>query len=987
MDDTTHSVLTALRNTLDAEVRVRQDAESQLRVFEQTPDFTTNLLAIIGEPSVDRGTQIAAAIFFKNRVAHHWLPPDNKPATSSTIPVSERDSVKNKLITSLIATYQIAQIRSQLSSALNTILSYDKWEQMGDIITNLIGDGSNTDHVYVGLICLFEYTKNYRWDGLESSGGNPVVNEITEKTFPLLEQLVPRLVSSDSPQSAEMLYLILKIFKFVSCMQLPPYLKDFSNLGKWCQLQIDVINHPLPPSVLAEDVEHRSQLPWVKAVKWCFGNLHRLLSRHGGGFFTKDKEGQFATYFLENFVPQILQAYWKIIERWSTKEVWLSEGALYYLISFIEQLVQTPAWSLVSDKLEAVIKHVVFPTLNASEETIELYEDDPDEYIRRFFDLSRDANTSDVASINLIFRIANKRFDETGNVIIGAVNEVLAQRAQDRSSPAIAKQVEGALRILSTISFIISHPDFASLNQVDQMLTTFVYPELSQETMDTFPWLTARACDMLSMFDHRYVNKEVSQQIFEAVVQCFQQQKQFPIRITAVPALCTLVEVPSIAEQVEPQAPQLMESLLEMSKKFESEILTTPMQTFVEKFSKVLEPFSTQLAQQLVEHFVTLATELGENGYSPEQSTDLDKEYQALGILSTLTTLINTVSNNPSLGRQMEQVVKDMVKFVFDNALVSFLPETIEILDSILYATNEMSPTMWELYRSVVDAFDTYAYEYFDQITPFFEGVVNYGFKSLSIDSPHVQSLINLCTGVLRQGTDGVFAHKAFEMLELVILALGNKMAPVLPAFLEEIFSIFMDYEEQNAFDGMMLHHLSILRVLFSAIFADANIALKFIEDKQFVASFLNLWVKHSEDFQSVYGCKLQILAALSMMRSDQLSVVPVDCVSELTDLLFSNFAALPGAIKARQEILSKDVREYNPNDDVDDEYEVDEAEMEALKLTPIDEINVFTVLTKTIDSLQQTNAQRYQTLFGEIDDTQRALLHQVYAWGQTPTA
>jgi len=990
------TVLRCLAGTLDADVQVRKQSESQLKIFEQQPGFTVSLLDLINDANTNTGIKMSAAIFFKNRIVNYWTVPENKAGGPMYIQNDEKDAIKQKLIETIISCYKNHQLGLQLSTSLHNILSFDKWDQLVEIIKKLLSDTSNVDHVHTGLICLYEYTKNYRWSGLESdSSANPVLEEITSEIFPMLSSLASELLANDNEFSDQMLYLIIKTFKFATFSALPTYLQDPANLGHWCHLHIMIINKPLPGAVLNEDsIELRNSHPRVKTVKWCFGNLHRLLSRHGGGFATKDKpDSPFVKYFLENFVPEILNSYWKIIENWSTKSIWLSESSLYHLISFLEQLVQTPAWSLISDKLDAIIRHVILPTLNATDETIELYEDDSDEYVRRFFDINRESNTSDVASINFIFRLSSKRFKSTINLILTIINDIFNRRNANRGDIQVAKEVEGAFRVLSTISYKLSSKLSPVANQVDKLLHTFVYPELSSETIASTPWLTARACDTLAMFNNKYQDQQILRDVFEGIIRCFQTQEQFPIQITAVDALCTLVEDDSVADHISDQAPQLMGTLLEMSKKFESDILTTVMETFVEKFAKNLEPYATELASKLVELFLRLATEIlkqqtGENG-----EFDTEKEYQAAGHLNTLGTLVIAMSHSPTVARSLEPVVEDMVKFVLENAQIAFITEIIEILESILFSTKSVSPTMWNLYVVSINAFDTYAFEYFDSFLPFFERIINCGFTNpeVTLDSPYVQSLINVCNGILKkEDIDPLFADSAFEILELIILAMGDRFVGILPAFLSEIYQIFSTLESQNAFDGYMLHHLSILKVLFSALYVDAVTTMKFLNEQQFVASFFKLWMKHSEDFQSVYGCKLQILASLSIINSDAITYIPEDLVGETVDLLFSNIAALPTAIKARDEILEKEAGfKHNPSevaegdDEDEDEYagayyeddlEADEAELDALKQTPIDDLNVFSIAARQFVNLQQ-NQEKFQHLFGDIAQEKQKLI------------
>ncbi|ABN64837.2 Importin-beta like gene [Scheffersomyces stipitis CBS 6054] len=990
------SLLKALAGTLDADFHTRKSSERQLNVYEQQPGFTAYLLELITDPEAQLGIQISAAILFKNRVMTYWLTPENKAPSPLTIRDNEKPQIKEKLIQTLIKTYKNTQLKLQLSTALHNILSSEKWDEILAIIKNLLNDSSNIDHVYVGLICLYEYTKNYRWSSFEhANSSNPVLEDVANEVFPQLQTLIHNLINSDSATADEMTYLIVKIFKFTTFSSLPSYFLNTENLGNWCQIHIMIINKPLPASVLNEDsIELRNQNPRIKAVKWCFGNLHRLLSRHGGGITTKDKtNNQFATAFLENFVPVILNAFWKIIEEWSTKQIWLSESSLYHIISFLEQIVDTPAWNLINDKIDAIIKHVILPTLNATEETIELYEDDSDEYIRRFFDTNRESNTADVASINFIYRLSVKRFTASINTVLAIVNDIFNRRAGDRGNVDVAKETEGAFRVLSTLSHKLDNKNSPVHGQVDKVLHTFIYPELAEPVIASTPWLTARACDTLAMFRHNYKDQEVLRDIFQGVVNCFQKEDQFPIQLTAVDALCTLVEEDTVAEHVGEQAPQLMGTLLEMSKKFESDILTSVMETFVEKFAKNLEPYATELARKLMEQFLRTVSELMEQQSADYNNVDVDKEYKAAGVLGTLTSLVIAMGTSPEVSVALEGVLSEMIIFILENAQVSFLCETIEILESLIFSSRNVSPVMWNIYQVVIDSFDTYAHEYFDSFQPFFEGIINHGFTQpvITVESPQIQQLLSVCFKLLKSDSlDPVFAHSTFEIMELTILALNTRFVPILPQFLPEIFETFSSLESQDAFDGYMLHHLSILRVFFAAFYVDPVTTIQFLNEKGFTPALFQLWIKHSSDFQSVYGCKLQILASISIIRSQALTLIPEDLIGETVDLMVDNISTLPSAIKAKNDILQKESSKpfgNAGNEEEDDEYnaayyedelEADEAELEALKQTPIDEINVFQVIADNLQTMIHQDPGKYEALFGGVSDNKKEMLQQI---------
>ncbi|RKP28762.1 ARM repeat-containing protein, partial [Metschnikowia bicuspidata] len=609
-----NGLLRALSNTLDADKNVRRLSEDQLAAYEHTPGFTAYLLELITDPEVSFGVQASAAIFFKNRVANYWVVPDLKAVSPKYVHDNEKAQIKTKLVETLSHTYKNTQLRAQLGAAISSILDAEKWEELVPVMEHLLGDTGSVDHVFTGLLCLLQYTKSYRFAGIDTEkSSNIVLNEIVEKTFPALERLAGDLLRVDSSQSDEMLYLILKIFRYSTMANLPSYLENLGNLGKWCHTLLFLMDRPLLDYVLSVDAEERALLPRVKAVKWCFGNMLTLLWRHGGGVGTKNKKSAFATRFVADFVPQILNTYWTIIEKWATHQTWLSQASLYNLISFMEQVVETSAFALLRDKIEAIVGHVLLPMLSASEQTIQLYKDDPEEYVRRFFDVSKENATADTAAINFLYRLSTLKFSACGAIILNIANEVFQRHAANRDDLETACETEGALRIIATVSYQLNKKTSPVKGRIDELLHTVVFPELSAATIAKTPWLTARACDTIAIFMHKFSDQDVLRDVFHGVVACFQQQEHFPIRLTAVDALRALGEEPYVAGQIAQQAPQLMGTLLDMSKSFESDILTSVMDVFVSKFAANLEPYASELSYRLVEQFLALAHQVLEH--------------------------------------------------------------------------------------------------------------------------------------------------------------------------------------------------------------------------------------------------------------------------------------------------------------------------------------------------------------------------------------
>ncbi|KAG7195496.1 uncharacterized protein KQ657_003259 [Scheffersomyces spartinae] len=978
----------------------RKQCEQQLKELEKHQGFTAYLLDLLSES--DPVVRLAAAIVFRIRVGRCWVPQGGSGGRAAAndlgaILDQEKTLIKTKLIESLLKVSKDHKLRAQLTLALSSILNNEKWSEIEDIIKSLLSDVNNTDHLYVGLMVLFEYSKCYRWsDKMPNEGANPVLESIATEIFPYVENIAKQLLSQDTLLSDEMLYMILKIYKYVTYSDIPLYLVDNpTNLGNWCQLHLNIINAPLPKIVIELDPADRPLHPRIKAIKHSFGNLERMLRLHAAT--GRKKDFKFAQVYMSAIVPDIVNSYYKVIEQWSSKQLWLSEASVFHLTNFLELLLDSEGWTLIKDQLDAILRLLIIPTLSASETSIELYGDDPEDYIRRYLDIGRFWSTADIGADNFIFRLSSKRFDASVNLLLAAVSDIFNKRAANRNDLEAAKHAEAAIRILSTISTSLEKNSSPVKGQLDKIAHTFIVPELLQDTISNTPWLTARACDFFACAIINYPDQSVVQDVFQGIAYCAQQADHLPIQIKAFDALGQLVPEPYVAAQVAPQAPQLMNTLLELSKKFESEILNDVMDIIVENFPANLEPYANELSSNLVAQFMKLAGEILENssnsGMSYEISEpsgsseiDIEKESQATGVLVTLSTLVKSMSHNPEVATNLAHSLKGVLEFILENAMVEFLASAIELMKIIVDTGKTVLPVIWELYDICLGSFQTYGFDYFDAFEMFFEAIINHGFikEDIKMDSPRVQGLFQICLKIIGNADDSVNTYDAeiaFSLIELSILALGERIRSSIPGLMSQTFDIFKRMENNDVFDGEMLDHLLVLRVFFACIYIDASASLQVLASNQFLPSFYKLWIKNSEDFRSVHGCKLQILASGAILfNSSALSFVPKEYVSETVDLLLDNLEALPGAIRARDALLTdgnpRAASDYTEGAYYDDFN--DDAELEASKITPLENVDAGTTAVHSIVTLQSNDPQHFQAVFGYISDKQKDFLQRI---------
>lgn len=907
--------MNALAGTLDPNPQNRKQAETQLADFEKRSGFTVYCLELAIDSDVPLSQRSSAAVFFKNRIAAHWGYNDDR-----AIQKGEQEQLKQKLIEALLKVYNDTHIRPQLCVALRTILTRDQW-LLNEPILQLLQSKSDPSHVYTGLLLLFEATKSLRF----SYADRTTIDNYISQTFPILENIAFEVMNNTDYHSGDVLYLILKIFKFSALNTLPQYFYDINKLSTWISIHLNAVQRQLDPKILELDPSDRALDRRVKCYKWGFGNLHKFYQRYIIPT-SKNASPEFVDYFNKNYTPEILKVYFPIIEKWSTG-TWLSDYSLYHLISFIEKCIMTPAWELIKPHFEIILRHLLFPSL--CQESLELFEDDAEEYIRRYFDMNREFNTADVAAVDALFVTVHHRFEELAT-ILNLLNEIFNTYSQDPSLQNAFK-VEGGLRILSSVSVALEKDESPVKDQIDQIIDSFVAPHLTSG----YEFLRARSSETISILSYTYKDKNVLSKVFQGVYDNFKNDDNLVIQIEAADALRVLIIDPLVTEAISNDVPTIMQKLLHLSRTHELDMIGEVMEAFVERFSSELEPFAIDLGRNLTDQFIRTAQEMMEIQNSGQKGgQDIDKEYQAVSVVNTMTTMTLSMPNV-----DLEPVFAPAIRFVLSNAAISFLGEVMELLESLTMNKKQISPTVWEIFQESIDSFQTYAVEYFEYYVPFFENVITYGFKDLNSQSPQVQLLDKVINEIISSPVD-LDNQGAFEIVEYETL--------VLQQFNENLPTILKIFKEQD------LAPFSVIRVVLASLNIDPSKTLQLLESTNETIRVFEIWYNLSPSLETVYGLKLQIFALLSVLALPQLPNSLEGFLPQLANKLAVSLERLPEAIKKRQSL-------YNANEQPtyeDEEYGEDD---DAFKDTPLDSIDLAAVFKVKFADIQTNLPQRFQ--------------------------
>lgn len=426
-----------------------------------------------------------------------------------------------------------------------------------------------------------------------------------------------------------------------------------------------------------------------------------------------------AKYFISHFAPEILKVYLTQIEKWVAKTLWLSRASLYHTLNFLDECIKPKVmWENLKPHVETLIQHLVFPVMCQTDEDIELFETEPQEYLHRKLNFYEEVSAPDVAATNFLVTLTKNRRKMTYSVL-SFINGIVSAYESAPPEEKDPRQKEGALRMIGTLSGVILGKKSPIADQVELFFLRHVFPEFRSP----HGFLRARACDTLEKFeqlDFKDTNNLIT--IYRNILESM-ADPTLPVRVSASLALQPLIRHDIIRQNMKQNIPQVMQQLLKLANEVDVDALANVMEDFVEVFAPELTPFAVALSEQLRETYLRIVRELlarNQNNEDSEYGDFLDeKSITALGVLQTIGTLILTLESTPDVLHHLETILMPVITITLENKLygsndparpttfveannqVDLYNEVFEIIDSCTFAAKDISPTMWQAFELI----------------------------------------------------------------------------------------------------------------------------------------------------------------------------------------------------------------------------------------------------------------------------------------------
>ncbi|KAF2688443.1 Cse1-domain-containing protein [Lentithecium fluviatile CBS 122367] len=371
-----------------------KQAEAAITQEQSKPGFSLTLLHLVASDSAPPTVRLASALYFKNFVKRNWVDENG----TYLLPEEEVTAIKRELIGLMVSVPP--NLQAQLGEAISAIADSDFWVRWDTLVDDLISRLTPDNATVNNGVLRVAHSIFKRWRPLFRSDDlfteiNHVLSKFSAPFLKLLENTDNVITNSqNNPQALKdaftTLDLIVKIFYDLSCQDLPPVFED--NITAIAGLLHKYLTYD-NAALHTDDESESGPLEYVRA-----GIFQGLM------LYVQKYEDVFGPQ-----LPQFIQTTWSFLMSvgLETKYDILVSKALQFLTS----VAATPhAENFNSQEvLVQIIEKVVLPNLTLRESDVELFEDEPIEFIRRDLEGS-DNDTRRRAATNFL-RALMSRFE------------------------------------------------------------------------------------------------------------------------------------------------------------------------------------------------------------------------------------------------------------------------------------------------------------------------------------------------------------------------------------------------------------------------------------------------------------------------------------------------------------------------------------------------------------------------------------------------
>ncbi|RHY24355.1 hypothetical protein DYB32_008876 [Aphanomyces invadans] len=505
-----------------------------------------------------------------------------------------------------------------------------------------------------------------------------------------------------------MVHLIVKTFwSSVQC-SLPPHM-TLEEIGSWLELFKAVLTKALPEPMHvdgdgnANDDETRRN-PWWKAKKWTLQVFCRFYNVYGNPKHSNSTP-ELSGFFRGQVAPHLLVA---VLETLSLRPSgrYCPDRIVQLSIMYLQEAIMSAmAYKQLQPHLDFVLFKVVHPLFCLTEADLDLFHNDPHEYIRQCSDVLGEYLNPVFAAEGLLVELCTKRGKDCVVKVLSFYNDLLVPTPANEGQWI---QKEAALHALCALdSFLTLSPPHQA--QMESVILSHVLPAFENPR----GYMRLRAVKMLS---RNYMTKLVfadstMSHVVNYLLRCL-QDPELPVRIEAAKSFRHVVmynHSTVVQDTLRPLLPQVLDQFFVIMDDmgFGDEVVLA-LDQLIDSFCDEVGPYAVQLVVRLTQRFKQCLD---------KDEDDEDACFTAASCLDTINTILMSIYSQSELFEPLIDALLPTLHLILStDAYMDFVESALDIVKSIAYYSAGIHPKVWALFPTLFRGADLWGSEYMHQL-------------------------------------------------------------------------------------------------------------------------------------------------------------------------------------------------------------------------------------------------------------------------------
>ncbi|KAL6925754.1 hypothetical protein ACO0SA_000355 [Hanseniaspora valbyensis] len=844
MSDLENAIVNLLSQSLNPQYA--KSVEAQLEQLQNsTPDYPLILLNLLTSPNAANDIKLAAAITFKNLIKNKWIDIDGRHLLTNV------DLIRSNIIECMIELPQI--LKSQVGEAISIIAESDFPEFWPNLIPELVSKLSLVDFGKNLGVLTVAHEVFKRWRDLARSDELfleilKVLNEFQDvfmKLFIAVDEQIE--LNSNNAEALrilfENLYLLIEIYYDLNCQDIPEFFEEHMEQGFGIILKYLNYNNKLlePVDDLDEDEDDSEITILIK----CKCSIQELLYLYSSKYC--DVFGPLIGKFVETT--------WELLSSMKplSKNDLLVCNSMEFLSSVARINEFSPIFNNENGHLNLLLEKIILPNLMLHQSDIELFEDDPIEFVRRDLEGS-DIDTRRRACTDFLKVLKRKNLVELTQISVSLITNFLNLYKQDPVHNWKYKDLAIYFYLAIAVEGQVISFGCVETNAYVDVLEFFkenIAIDLSEFDSKINPIILVDAIKYIYVFRNQ-VGKENIKTILPFLATFLTNDNYVVYTYSAVTLERILsmresrtsnkfiFEKQDLAGAAEPLITNLFKLILKDSSKpeklAENEFLMKSIYKICSIAQDSLNEFSNIVLKQLIEILTLIKS-------NPSNPRFTHYTFEAIGI-----NIKNQLADKSNINKIIETIMPSILNFLADD-VTEFIPYSFQLLSFIVENTPDnvplsvqiaqlsqplLTPSVWELRgnipattRFLVSLLkkDPTIYSDIQPILGLFQKLINskklfyHGFEILEallikvntdVMTPYLKSILGLILGRL-QNKDMIFIKRFIVFIAQIVLYKSNDFNFVVQWF----DTLQQDGVLKGVFNNIILANVDKLNNLF----------------------------------------------------------------------------------------------------------------------------------------------------------------------------